>query len=126
VETIYRVQNGEGYGPYGANFKHTGITSTDWARPTDKYHESHPCPNEDGIGEMPPGWLCAFATVDDLFEWFTFGELDAMKALGFNIWELDVSETHEDGTFTTHHGYTQMVFDGSEINHQELWEVGSC
>jgi hypothetical protein len=119
---IFRVQNGEGYGPYGANMKHTGITSDKWARDTDLYHNDKPCPREDGIDYYPGGWLCAFSELAELLDWFTHEEIAALDALGFDIWELDVSETHEDGTFAVTYGMQQMIFDPAEINHQELWK----
>jgi hypothetical protein len=119
VETIFRVQNGEGSGPYGASG--TGVSSQDWARDDDTGHDNLPTPKRDGIDFFPPGWICGFDTIEDLHEWFLPSELINMKALGFNIWELSVSSTGECGECTTQHGDMQMIFDPAEINHQEVW-----
>ena len=94
MDTIYRVQNDNGCGPYGASA--TGVTSQDWARPDDPFHSSKPCPDEDGIERFPEGWVCAFSHLGQLFQWFTTNEVKNLKKLGFNIWEIDISETHEE------------------------------
>jgi hypothetical protein len=99
------------------------VSSQDWARDHDLGHDNLPTPGRDGIKYFPPGWLCAFTDIEALEEWFLPEELKAMKALGFDVWELDISSAGECGEHTVHEGVMQLIFDPAEINHQEIWGI---
>lgn len=114
---VYRVQNDDGYGPYGCNAFKTGVTSSDWARDTDPFHENHPCPYEDGIDRHPPSWLCGFDSLDKLLEWFTKEEINNLEALGFNVYEIHLDED----TYGIVYGDMQLIFDPYQIHDQYIW-----
>jgi hypothetical protein len=129
---IYRMQNDDGYGPYGASVEETGITSMDWARKSDPGHDCHPSPGEDGIRDMPPSWLCGFDSPEMLFDWFDKEEIETLSNLGFHVFEIKLGDINwSEGKFAIEEGDHQLIFDPGHIlsdNGEILYEGGhkSC
>jgi len=84
-ETIYRIQNCDGVGPYNSN--------VDGAWSILSGHRTvngHPSPHDDiGIKRRPKDEeKCGFLSMEQLRNWFNKQELNQLKKLGFFIAEV--------------------------------------
>lgn len=87
--TVWRIENGEGMGPYQAYgcYKAAGWTASEHERCTHR-----PTPNRDGL---PHPWdtqsrRYGFATLTDVNRWFTPTERQRLRARGFRLVCLQV------------------------------------
>jgi hypothetical protein len=81
-QTIFRVQNKAGDGPYTANNRPDAVE-----RMREKHNETHPTPTEDGIiEEMDDQCIyCGFKSMKQLEFWFSAEELIMLSLNGFGI-----------------------------------------
>jgi len=86
TQTIYRVQNDNGEGPYIADDK-----SPERRDMIDAHNESHPTPELDediGRGMTDSAEKCGFDSMLQLTDWFCQEELDMLEDDGFFIFEI--------------------------------------
>ena len=83
VETVFRVENEEGIGPYRNNNLCNGLLN---------HHndsENNPAPWRDPFikRNMKENEFCGFESLDALFEWFSDEEIDALELQGYSIFK---------------------------------------
>ena len=81
VETVFRVENEEGIGPYRNENICCGVLN---------HHnssEKHPNPWYDPLihRQMEEDEFCGFESLDALFEWFSDEEIDALELQGYHM-----------------------------------------
>lgn len=99
-ETIFRVENKHGEGPYIGNFCFEEEYGFDFER--------HPLPDNDGIDfdYFSPGhMLFAFSSLDQLFNWFNEDERLFLGDMQFKIVQIVIHKKY------VQYGYRQCAFD---------------
>lgn len=88
VQTVYRVQDAEGRGPYRPGFSHT------WKDPEHDFRnpsifDDFPTFNP---RRLPNGFAygCAFRTIGHLTDWFSSRELGRLALMGYRVVQIDV------------------------------------
>ncbi len=86
MESLYRVQNEQGIGPYWAEDKSGRIQDLLYAH--NNSAEIHPDPGQDGYSIRDDNEFCAFSTMEQLNDWFTPDEFAMLQEEDFEIIEL--------------------------------------
>jgi len=81
--TIYRIEDGEGFGMYGSQLLHENL----WDKATGgAFDECHVMPSDDGLSQHPWSWKFAFKDETQLKGWVYKKEwLENMHNLGGKI-----------------------------------------
>ena len=69
-KVVYRVVNSEGDGAYKGRGRSLVNIVKDETEHYDWQHYHTPAPEDDGIPEVPDGWLFGFASERQMFRWF--------------------------------------------------------
>ena len=91
MKTIWRVENGNGWGPYRG-----GVSSIKLQELLDSHdmdEDKHPCPWNDSIGRPPESnEVCGFNSIKQAKKWFTARELQLLESEGYILKEVEVQE----------------------------------
>ena len=118
-ETIYRVQDKYGRGPWKPGFSHR------WVEDRDDHDNLHPWPAEfpNALKRALPGMSvgCGCRTIEQLRRWFTASEYATLRSLGYRAVSLRVRRIIGESA-------TQCLFErpgllGDDIQPIELYPV---
>jgi len=90
-ETVFRVQDAEGRGPYrpGMSAKWVDRIADERLRPPSFIEFGMSIINKKKNGESMG---CGFRTMGQLLKWFSISEIVRMKDIGYDIVEMDVDQ----------------------------------
>lgn len=117
--TVWRIANTYGCGPYnpGNGFDKNrlwqGRTLFDIVYEYSNW-ETHPVPSSDGFVEdtyslFDQGWVCGFASEEQLFDWFDSETIEALIYFGFTVRQLEIAER------AVAFGGHQVLFDPRKV-----------
>lgn len=102
MASVFRVEKSDGTGPYRTYPTPEQVRIA--LQPTFMGSEAHPVPSWDGLGDLKPEEVCAFASVEQMKQWFPEEALPVLAEHGYTCNAYIVPETY------VRKGRKQVVF----------------